>query len=62
MFLVDASPDQRDKALGRFQAIEGKTRNNFAPYGPYLILRNAQEAANANTPGQAFPPLSSEPS
>ena len=45
MFLVEASPERRDNVLGRFQAIEGKTWNNFALYGPYLIVRNAQEAA-----------------
>jgi hypothetical protein len=45
MFLVEASPERRDNVLGSFQAIEGKTWNNFALYGPYLIVRNAREAA-----------------
>ena len=31
--------------LARMPAIEGKTWNNFALYGPYLAVRNAQEAA-----------------
>jgi len=43
--LVEATPDRADNVLGRFQAIEGKTWNNFALYGPYLAVRNAQEAA-----------------
>ena len=43
--LVEASPERRDNVLGRFQAIEGKTWNNFALYGPYLVVRNAAEAA-----------------
>ena len=43
--LVEASAERRDNVLGRFQAIEGKTWNNFALYGPYLIVRNAAEAA-----------------
>jgi outer membrane protein assembly factor BamB len=45
MFLIEASPERRDNVLGRFQAIEGKTWNNFALYGHYLVVRNAQEAA-----------------
>ncbi len=43
--LVEASAERRDNVLGRFQAIEGKTWNNFALYGPYLVVRNAAEAA-----------------
>jgi outer membrane protein assembly factor BamB len=31
--------------LARFQAIEGKTWNTFALYGPLLLVRNAEEAA-----------------
>ncbi len=43
--LVEASPDQPNNVLGRFQALEGMTWNNFALYGPYLLVRNAREAA-----------------
>jgi outer membrane protein assembly factor BamB len=42
--LVEASPDQY-RELGRFQAIEGKTWNNPALAGPYLLVRNSEEAA-----------------
>ena len=43
--LVEASPERGNRVFGRFQAIEGMTWNNFALYGPYLLVRNAQEAA-----------------
>jgi outer membrane protein assembly factor BamB len=43
--LVEATPDRPDIVLGRFQAIEGLTWNNLALYGPYLLVRNAEEAA-----------------
>ncbi|MCX7425146.1 MAG: PQQ-like beta-propeller repeat protein [Planctomycetia bacterium] len=43
--LVEASPDRANHVLGRFQAIEGQTWNNFALYGPYLLVRNALESA-----------------
>jgi outer membrane protein assembly factor BamB len=42
--LVTASPDKYDE-LTRFQAIEGKTWNNPTLSGPYLLVRNHQEAA-----------------
>jgi outer membrane protein assembly factor BamB len=42
--LVEPSP-QRPTELGRFQAIEGKSWNNLCLYGPYLLVRNGQEAA-----------------
>ena len=42
--LVEASPE-RYRELGRFQAIEGKTWNNPALAGPYLLVRNDREAA-----------------
>jgi hypothetical protein len=45
VLLVEASPERPDNVLGRFQAIEGTTWNNFALYGPYLAVRNAREAA-----------------
>jgi outer membrane protein assembly factor BamB len=43
--LVEATPDRTNSVLGRFQAIEGLTWNNLALYGPYLLVRNAEEAA-----------------
>ena len=43
--LVEATPDRANNVLGRFQAIEGLTWNNLALYGPYLLVRNAEEAA-----------------
>jgi len=43
--LVEASPEAANHVLGRFQALEGQTWNNFALYGPYLLVRNALEAA-----------------
>jgi outer membrane protein assembly factor BamB len=45
VFLVEATPERRDNVLGSFQALSGKTWNNFALYGPYLVVRNAVEAA-----------------
>ena len=43
--LVEATPDRANHVLGRFQAVEGMTWNNLALYGPYLLVRSAQEAA-----------------
>jgi outer membrane protein assembly factor BamB len=43
--LVAADPAKPNHVLGRFQAIEGLTWNNFALAGPYLLVRNAEEAA-----------------
>jgi outer membrane protein assembly factor BamB len=43
--LVEATPERPNHVLGRFQAIEGLTWNNLALYGPYLLVRNAEEAA-----------------
>ncbi|MEE9601798.1 MAG: PQQ-binding-like beta-propeller repeat protein, partial [Thermoguttaceae bacterium] len=42
--LVEASPDSH-RELTRFQAIEGKTWNNPALAGRYLLVRNHREAA-----------------
>ena len=42
--LVAANPDEFQE-LSRFQAIEGKTWNNPALTGRYLLVRNHQEAA-----------------
>ncbi len=45
MFLVEATPERKNNVLGSFQAIEGKTWNNFALYGSRLLVRNGEEAA-----------------
>ena len=45
LVLVEASAERRDSVLGRFQALSGKTWNNFALYGPLVVVRNAAEAA-----------------
>ncbi|HKS37049.1 MAG TPA: PQQ-binding-like beta-propeller repeat protein [Verrucomicrobiae bacterium] len=42
--LVEANPSEH-RELGRFSAIEGKTWNNPALAGNYLLVRNDQEAA-----------------
>ena len=42
--LVEASPE-RFTELTRFQAIDGKSWNTPALAGPYLLVRNAEEAA-----------------
>ncbi|MHC4178881.1 MAG: PQQ-binding-like beta-propeller repeat protein [Planctomycetota bacterium] len=43
--LVEATPQRRNNVLGEFQALEGKTWNTFALYGPHLLVRNGREAA-----------------
>jgi len=50
--LVEATPDRRNNVLGEFQALEGKTWNTIALYGPYLLVRNAEEAACYKLPLQ----------
>lgn len=40
-----AASSERYNELGRFTALEGQTWNNLCLYGPYLLLRNAQQAA-----------------
>ena len=42
---VQATPDRPNRVLGRLQALEGPTWNNFALYGAYVVLRNGREAA-----------------
>ncbi len=51
MVMVEASPENRNNVLGRFQAINGHTWNNFALYGDILLVRNGQEAAAYRLPG-----------
>lgn len=53
--LVDASPGGSGQVFGRFQALEGICWNNIALYGPFLLVRNASEAACYRLP------LSEEP-
>jgi len=43
--LVEATPERGNSVLGSFQAVEGMTWNNLALSGPYLLVRNAGEAA-----------------
>ena len=42
--LVEATPDQANHVLGKFPAVAGMTWNNLALFGPYLLVRNAEEA------------------
>lgn len=53
LVLVEASPERANHVLGRFQALEGMTWNNFALYGPYVLVRNAGEAACYQLPVEA---------
>ena len=43
--LVEATAERPNHVLGRFQALEGKCWNTIALSGPYLLVRNAGEAA-----------------
>jgi outer membrane protein assembly factor BamB len=54
--LVEAGPTKH-RELARFAALTGKTWNNAALAGRYLLVRNAQEAACYE-----LPLLESEPS
>ena len=49
--LVAANP-KRHEELGEFKAIEGTSWNNVCLYGPYLLVRNSQEAACFKLPTQ----------
>ena len=42
--LVEATPEAH-RELTRFSPLEGKTWNNPALAGPYLLVRNSEEAA-----------------
>ena len=42
--LVEATPKKHTE-LTKFSAIEGKTWNNICLYGPFLLVRNAEQAA-----------------
>ena len=53
--LVEATP-KRFRELGRFEALEGKTWNNPALVGAYLLIRNAEEAACYELPLADPPP------
>jgi hypothetical protein len=44
LLLVRATPDRHEEVT-RFPALEGKTWNNPALAGPYLLVRNHLEAA-----------------
>jgi outer membrane protein assembly factor BamB len=48
--LVEATPDRPNNVLGRFQALDGMTWNNLALSGPYLLVRNAEQAACSELP------------
>jgi outer membrane protein assembly factor BamB len=52
MALVEATPQRPNYKLGEFQALDGKTWNTIALYGPYLLVRNAQQAACYKLPLQ----------
>ena len=44
LHLVEAASEKHHE-LAKFPAIEGKTWNNICLYGPYLLVRNSQQAA-----------------
>ncbi len=52
--LVEAA-SERYRELGRIQAINGQTWNNLCLYGPYLLVRNSEEAACYQLPLAAGP-------
>ena len=58
ILLVEAVPDRPNHVLGRFQAVEGLTWNTLALYGPYLLVRNAEEAACYELPLEGRPSAS----
>ena len=50
MSLVEIASDRPNSVLGSFDAIVGKTWNNFALYRDLLVVRNANEAATYRLP------------
>jgi len=42
--MVEMTPEESNKVLGRFQAVNGPTWNNLALYGDLLLVRNSREA------------------
>ena len=49
--LVAANPKKFEE-LGKFKAIEGISWNNLCLYGPYLLVRNSEQAACFKLPIQ----------
>lgn len=56
LVLIAADPGKY-RELAKLQAIEGVTWNNPALSGPYLLVRNAEEAACFELPLAPLPPL-----
>ncbi len=44
LVLVSLDPESPNAVMGRWQALKGRTWNNLALYGCFLLLRNATEA------------------
>ena len=42
--IVEATPDEPNRVLGRMQVLEGKCWNTLALYGSTLVLRSDVEA------------------
>jgi outer membrane protein assembly factor BamB len=51
VFMVDATPTRFDE-LGRLNALTGKTWNNLCLYGTRLLVRNSEQAACYELPGE----------
>jgi outer membrane protein assembly factor BamB len=59
LVLIELSPREKNKVLGRIQAIEGKTWNTLALSGSRLLVRNAREAACIELPLEEHDPVTS---